>query len=501
MSEVKKSKTAGIFVTVFIGLIILTFMFTGYQSFDGGAGGAANVGSVGGSPIKPEEYNQEYQRQLEFYKQIYGADMSAKQIEQLNLADAVIKNIVQKKLMVKFAKDLGTFPAVEQVKVEIKGLPYFQTNGQFDINRYKSLLQANSLTPLEFEETVVDQLRMKEVAELTTHYPLSKGYLADLAKFREEKVNAETVTISKNSLNQFIDVSSEEMAKFMAVETNQKRVESMFKERQASLDKPAEVTVRHILLMSQGKVDTDVKTQIEKIASEVTPANFASMANKYTEDPSGKGKGGELKTFSKGQMVPEFEEVAFSQKPGTISAPVKTAYGYHLILVEKRTEAAPARLADYSEKFARDIIQKDKVEALKTLTISIANDLRSALEAGNESQVKTLVAKYKLEYNKSSINRIDGAEAGTSLSAENMKSIFSGDLTKPQFHSFDDGANLVMIRTTPSTTVAGATAEVKTSDDNTSNLQGTLAKKMMDNILKELEANTKVKVNRNAIRM
>ena len=78
-----------------------------------------------------------------------------------------------------------------------------------------------------------------------------------------------------------------------------------------------------------------------------------------------------------------------------------------------------------------------------------------------------------------------------------MKSIFSGDLTKPQFHSFDDGANLVMIRTTPSNAV---NAEVKTTSDTT-NLQSTLAKKMMDNILKELEANTKVRVNQNAIRM
>lgn len=276
MSEAKKSKTAGMFVTVFIGLIILTFMFTGYQSFEGGTGGVANVGSVGGAPIKPEEFNQEYQRQIEFYKQIYGGDISSKQIEQLKLKDAVIKNIVQRKLMVKFAKDLGTFPSVEEVKAEIKALPYFQTNGQFDITRYKGLLQANSLTPVEFEESVVDQLRMKQLSDLTARYPLSKGYTADLAKFREEKVNAESVTISKNSLNQFIDVSADEMAKFMAIDTNKKRVESMFKERQASLDKAEEVTARHILLMSQGKDEAAVKTQIEKIAAEVTPANFAA---------------------------------------------------------------------------------------------------------------------------------------------------------------------------------------------------------------------------------
>ena len=408
MSEVKKSKTAGMFVTVFIGLIILTFMFTGYQSFEGGAGGVANVGSVGGTPIKPEEYNQEYQRQLQFYKQIYGEEITSKQLEDLKIQDAVIKNIVQRKLLLKLAKDLGSFPSDEEIKAEIKSLPYFQTNGQFDITRYKGLLQANNLTPHEFEQDVIDQIRMRKMSDLTTSYPLSKAYIADLSNFRAEKMDAEIVTISKSSLNQFIDVSSDEMAKFLAVETNQKRVESMFKERQASLDKPESVKARHILLMSQGKEDADVKAQIEKIAKELTPANFKTLANQYTEDPSGKGKGGELQAFSKGQMVPEFEAVAFSQKPGTISAPVKTAYGYHLILVENKTDAVVAQLADFRERFAREIIQKDNIEALKNLTVSIANDLRRALEAGNKTEVQNIVAKYKLQYGQNSINRVDG---------------------------------------------------------------------------------------------
>jgi parvulin-like peptidyl-prolyl isomerase len=105
----------------------------------------------------------------------------------------------------------------------------------------------------------------------------------------------------------------------------------MYNERKASLDKPEEVTARHILVRTEGKNEADVKTQIEKIAKEVTPANFAKLADKYTEDPSGKGKGGSLGAFSKGMMVPEFDQVAFTQKVGTISAPVKTNFGYHLI--------------------------------------------------------------------------------------------------------------------------------------------------------------------------
>jgi peptidyl-prolyl cis-trans isomerase D len=499
MSEFTKNKTAGIFATVLIGIIILAFMFTGYQQMEGG-GNISSAGSVDGMPIKIEEYQQEYNRQIEFYKQIYGGEITSKQIEGLKIKESAIKNIVQRKLMVKFAKDLGTFPADEEVKAEIKGLPYFQTNGQFDITRYKGLLAANHLTPLEFEQDVIDQIRMKKVQDLASSYPLSKGYTADLSKFREEKINAEIVQISKTALSQFVEVSSDEVAKFLSVETNNKRIESIFKERQASLDKPAEVSARHILLLTQNKKEADVKAEIEKIAKMVTPANFASMANKYTEDPSGKGKGGDLGTFGKGRMVPEFEEAAFTQKPGTISAPIKTTYGYHLIMVEKRTEPVTAKMEDFREKFAREIIQKDKVQDLKNLTVSIANQMRKALEAGNEAEVKSLVAKYKLQYSKGSANRIDGVSTGTYLSSEDMNTLFSQDLTKPQFHSFDDGANLVMIRTTPGAVATDVAAEEKAKTDNAS-LKNALAKKMMDSILKDLEANARVKINKNVIQM
>ena len=499
MSEFIHSKKSGVFATILIGIIILAFMFTGYQSIEGGGAISGSVGTVDGMAIKPEEYQQEYNRQIEFYKQIMGADLTSKQLEGMKIKESVIKNIVQRKLMAKFAKDLGTFPSDEEVKAEIKSLSYFQTNGQFDVTRYKSLLAANRLTPLEFESDVIDQIRMKQMQTLTAQFPLSKGYMDDLEKFRAEKVNAEIITISKNGLRQFVNVSPDELNKFLSVETNQKRVASMFNERKASMDKAEEVKARHILLLTEGKKDEEVKAQIEKIAKEVNAGNFAKMADKYTEDPSGKGKGGDLGSFARGRMVPEFEQAAFTMKPGTVSAPIKTTYGYHIIFVEGKMAAKVAELNDYKNQLATEILQKDKVEDIKKLTVDIANSLRKAMEAGSTAEVKSIVAKYKLQQTNSLVNRLDGAAGGTYLTADNMKAIFSADLNQPQFHSFDDGANLVMMRTTPAS--SEATAATPESQDADQNLKNTLAKKLMDNIMKQLEANAKVKINDNMIQM
>ena len=86
---------------------------------------------------------------------------------------------------------------------------------------------------------------------------------------------------------------------------------------------------RHILVDTEEKC-LDLKTKIEGGES------FADLAAKHSSCPSG-GKGGDLGTFGKGAMVPEFDAVVFSAPVGEVQGPVKTQFGYHLLEVTMRS--------------------------------------------------------------------------------------------------------------------------------------------------------------------
>jgi len=86
----------------------------------------------------------------------------------------------------------------------------------------------------------------------------------------------------------------------------------------------------------------EIKAQLDKVSEKDLPAKFAELAKAESACPS-KDKGGDLGEFTHGQMVKEFDEVAFKLDANKVSEPVKTQFGYHLILTTKKVPAVEAK--------------------------------------------------------------------------------------------------------------------------------------------------------------
>ncbi|MEE9318036.1 MAG: peptidylprolyl isomerase [Rhodospirillales bacterium] len=135
-----------------------------------------------------------------------------------------------------------------------------------------------------------------------------------------------------------------------------KRFESLTKEMSGA----EQIQARHILLDSED----DAKAVIKDLKKGV---DFADLARKKSTGPSA-SSGGDLGLFSRGQMVPEFEEVAFKIKKGEFTeTPVKTQFGWHVIKVEDRKKADPPSFDELEPTLRNQLSQEAGADYIKKL--------------------------------------------------------------------------------------------------------------------------------------
>lgn len=121
-----------------------------------------------------------------------------------------------------------------------------------------------------------------------------------------------------------------------------------------------EIQARHILVATEA----EAKALAEKIAA---GADFAKLATENSKDSGSKADGGMLGYFSKGQMVPQFEQAAFALKKGEVSKPVQSQFGWHLIKLEDRRAKQPPPFEEVKGRILGSLIKQKAGETLGDL--------------------------------------------------------------------------------------------------------------------------------------
>lgn len=161
-------------------------------------------------------------------------------------------------------------------------------------------------------------------------------------------------------------------------------------------DQFAKRDASHILVADE-KTAKEVKDKLDK------GADFAALAKEYSKDTANAANGGELGTFSRGQMVKEFEDAAFSLKEGEISGPVKTQFGYHIIKVNKIADS----IEDNKEAITKALNDKKYSDYIKELNKKANVVTEATIAEKKEAEKATEDKKVDTKEDKAEENKED----------------------------------------------------------------------------------------------
>lgn len=338
-----------------------------------GAGPSAVVASVDGRDITVARFRRAYQQQMQAYRSAYGGNMDERLLKQLGIDRRIVQQMIEEEAALAEAERLGIEASDAEVKARIAALPGFQENGQFvGDKRYREILDMQNppLRPSEFQEQVRRSIVVEKLqGALTDWITVSDKEIDEEYRRRNEKAKLAVVSFPADKFREGLTASDDELAKHFEANKNSYRIPEKRKVRYAIVDMqairqrttvrpedakrsyddniqqystPEQVRASHILLKTEGKDEAAVKKQAEALLAKAKAgADFAKLANEHTEEEAGKTRGGDLDFFGKGQMVPEFEQAAWSLQPGQVhDSVVKTQFGYHVIKVTDRRAAA-----------------------------------------------------------------------------------------------------------------------------------------------------------------
>ncbi|MDR3541896.1 MAG: peptidylprolyl isomerase [Desulfosporosinus sp.] len=260
-------------------------------------------------------------------------------------------------------KDYDARVADAQKTYEKQGMKFDTDQGKQALTQIKSQLLDRMIEGKIIAQEVKNQKLNPEDPAVTTQEDVIKKNIGDATKF-QDTLNQQGMT--EPELKNFLALYSKMTGDVKALSDSD--VKAFFDKNVANYSQPESVTARHILVKTEDEAKAII-AQLDaasKSNTAILPL-FEQLAKEKSIEPGAKDSGGDLGTFTKGKMVAEFDSAAFAQKVGTYSTvPVKTQFGYHVILVEAHTPAAAADYTKVKAQVAQDALNQARDAKFQT---------------------------------------------------------------------------------------------------------------------------------------
>jgi len=450
MLKILREKVQGIVIWFIVLAITATFAFFGLNDYFYVGNGQRFAAKVDNEKISWAAVDKLYER----VSQQYGSE-----IDQKSLKDQILKAMVQRVTWLKAVKALGFRVGEKQVAALLVQIPAFQVDGKFSKDQYLKVLAEASYTDVGFRQELSQDVLLGQLEQglvqssFTMPNELSNavalldqkrdfGYmLVSVEKYQEDpKVSVEKIqsyyeTHQANFVKpeqvalEYIDLSLQDLME--TIKPSKEEVLAYYREHQAQYTLPERVHARHILVTAPEKIDAaldeEAKNKVEGLLAKLKEGgSFSDLAKSFSEDKGSAETGGDLGWFVRGQMVPEFEKVAFGLTPGSISEPVRTQFGYHLIQLVEHKDSEVRHFTEV-QNLAEEQLQRERAETLFSEKSELFAKLAFEEITGLTSAAKQLGLKIK---ETEPFSRAGAGDKGISDNPEVLKVAFSEELLK-----------------------------------------------------------------------
>lgn len=401
MDRAKMVRNSGSYAVLLLALGAMVFFGVCSPDSFQNSGPTGSAAKVGGDVISDIEFRRAYIGATERYRAQFAQNFDPAAIQ---LSRMVLQSLVNNRIASSQADELGINASeaeVEKMLVDIKA--FRKEDGTFDAEQFDNYLRSNRYTEASFmreqrREMAVNKFR-QFVADTTVVSPKAAELEYRLA---ETKMMVDYLKFEPSQVK--VDVNQAEIAKFLD-DAGKAKVKEYYDTHAAEFNKQGQVKARHILVSfkearnASGDAAKRTKDEAKARAGTVATAakkpgaDFVALAKQYTDEPSGKEKGGDLGYFERETMVKEFSDAAFAMKAGQVSEIVESPFGFHIIKVEDVKPAMNKTLEQATSEIAAQLLQKDK---LPQVLEQRAKDVLAALKAGQP--VDKMLKQYGVEW-------------------------------------------------------------------------------------------------------
>ncbi len=372
-------KTKGWITSVILGLITIPFALWGVNSYFQYTGGTS-VATVNGKRISVAAYQNDLERQQAIVEQEMGQEFDPRVIESAGFKKQVLNSLIDQVLLDHVAASEGYRISNTDLAEYIRHAPQFRADGRFSPRLYRNFVRSKGYGVRQFEARL-RELRIRQQIEvgLAAGTIVTDDDLANLVRLMGEtrvisyalfgpqqfmaglkiapaeikayyEANLHQYETPEEVRVQYVEFSAAGLEKTLHPTAQQ--LQQSYQNNIGSYTTPEERRASHILIAlppnASAQAAAKALAKAQSIRAELLHgANFATLARKYSADTVSAARGGDLGFLTPGSLDKSFMTALFSlKKPGDISEPVRTRFGYHII---KLTAIHPAVTAPYAQ--------------------------------------------------------------------------------------------------------------------------------------------------------